>query len=1267
MNRVEDATGCIEDGSIPLIKGKLNTVALRTLLCNGNASEITYYYIYPVENTALGAFRTTSAPDGSGVISEGSLIFTPADDTSMLGNTLYAKQETSTETVSFVPQSDGTYAVPLAAGTPRYYIHAVDSYGGCKLFDLASEAGDLAFTSDVVVDSEAPTVEAQSVTVDGGLYTAVFRVKDDTYQPSVEKPGTITLSFDAAHETALGIPKGTSLTLPLNYSMENNIDMNILSLGKESSRTGIYEIITNRVYGNNEYYLTVTVKGVTGYHAAEGAADTMDFTLTAAVSDVFGKTGTGSAEILNAPNVKPDITGAAVYGQKGTGYDYALTLPFNVPVKPIESWLTDETTDSYALSHVDAFVVTRDGDTEISFYDIFGNLWTRTITLDDVFGDSGMEVSVSSTLPTNGDVTLNTRLTNQSGTKSILLWKLQGTQMVTTGNSPNTPLKEKTATVSENGVYCVYIYDSSLTEEQLFEGDWPRYLEADIVWIHVNNICKSAPKAEPVFFFSEKNTEYSSDSVPAGKTCGSVQVRYKTDRHVTAAEGSEETHTFTYGGATAYTFRYVDDFGYEGELTVDLDDYGVTLTEPPEPVKDVTAPNVNVDVYAKRFGVYSAVGAFHAASTSAYISDTFDAVGPVQGYSLKLNIRDESAYQIVLLDSPPASGLRYADAVGDTIDGASLTGSMINMTKPVSFYVAVIDNAKSETGADKDNVTYFALNADDMSDRIDQTPPVAAESKVVRTGLYARRGYIRFHAADEAIVLSPVMTPLNESGYDWLTWDFLENGSVVVLFSDSVGNLGEPVTLTAEGIDVDDPKLTVKWLTGGETLAAPPNAAHPATTNVLASVQSDKNTASVTASVSIDGVDWLDYVDFVASYGDLDLCDFEWNNDYALVTFNKGGVRVKLTFTAYNGKTATQTLTLEDGAIKFAPSMGVGKELLYRTGATVPYAVKLTLTPEPGRTVRFLKTGDTAYDAQHPYTVTLKESGYHLFGYTDEYDNYAFVDITLGDQLDNTAPQLTTDPAKTTQLAITSGSARLGITADEDCTLSVKGETIQLAAGVKQELTFTDNGAYTAVATDAAGNRRSINITIGSIDKLAPIISFTPSTVSVQQDSSAAALDALLNAGVSTRDNKDGANATVQHDDSAVDLAVPGLYAVPYTATDTAGNEGQNTRFVRVYAKDQPIVKLDGEITAANATTVLGAGKHVLNVQNLHEIFTATQEPFTVKLSRGILSEGQMKSSPHSVEVNEDGSFTLTATGFYTMYILSQSRVSYLTLILVEQ
>ena len=94
----------------------------------------------------------------------------------------------------------------------------------------------------------------------------------------------------------------------------------------------------------------------------------------------------------------------------------------------------------------------------------------------------------------------------------------------------------------------------------------------------------------------------------------------------------------------------------------------------------------------------------------------------------------------------------------------------------------------------------------------------------------------------------------------------------------------------------------------------------------------------------------------------------------------------------------------------------------------------------------------------------------------------------------------------------------------------------------------------------------------------------------------------------------------------------------------------------------EAVITVDGELTEQNGMTSIHAGTHTLSVSGLQ----TASEPYSLKLVKGIWSSGQMKRVSGGITVGADGSFTVPAAGFYTLYITTQSRQTYRTLLYVE-
>ena len=218
-----------------------------------------------------------------------------------------------------------------------------------------------------------------------------------------------------------------------------------------------------------------------------------------------------------------------------------------------------------------------------------------------------------------------------------------------------------------------------------------------------------------------------------------------------------------------------------------------------------------------------------------------------------------------------------------------------------------------------------------------------------------------------------------------------------------------------------------------------------------------------------------------------------------------------------------------------------------------------------------------------------------------------------------------------------------------------------------QEISFSRNGVYTIIATDAAGNESILNIPVGNIDTTPPDISFENNTIRIRQDSDAAELTEALNNGVTAWEPE--TQKVIEdwtYDASAVDLTTVGIYNVIYTVEDGANNVKTAVRYVSVYDKNNPGIYLDGTLIEPEGTTVVKAGEHEIKVDNIQEITAGVLEPYTIKISKGISTIGQIKFKRSDVEIGSDGKFTITP-GFYTVSVTTQSRKTFRAILFVEK
>ena len=409
-----------------------------------------------------------------------------------------------------------------------------------------------------------------------------------------------------------------------------------------------------------------------------------------------------------------------------------------------------------------------------------------------------------------------------------------------------------------------------------------------------------------------------------------------------------------------------------------------------------------------------------------------------------------------------------------------------------------------------------------------------------------------------------------------------------------------------------------------------------------------------------------------------------------------------------NGQAAQISLNLGAGVVdKLAPEAKVEYKLLYHkknVGGTLadydePYSCTATITFSEDV---YLSSEDIdveqgkLYIASTPLEVTLTDSESHYLSMTDKAGNQT-KDLELNfitPSMPTPYPVLDSDPPELSIVAEERDSNNYivfrvrvddvnyidSITADDETNVEIGNEDGDYDAEQNYytyyPVTVKANGGYRITVTDAAGNSSAMTVMVSGVDLTLPTIIFETPTVAVRKGSTEAQLQDLLDAGVTLWDNveTDPDDPTRTWKDSlaydtdgftleevaypAVDLNTVGTYSVQYTVTDLAGNVGMAIRHVRVLPDNLPEVKIDGRLTELNGTLGLGTGEHTLTVEHRTD-----DEPYTVKLARGLWSGGQIKYVVVDIPVGADGKFTLPSSGFYTLYILTQSRVSYRTLL----
>ena len=1225
-----------DDKSLYLKSGEINTVAVQKVYENGRRSDIKYYQIMPVDDAVTG--KVTIDTDTK------QLVFTPEAGVSTVGATVFAWAWQNGEDaiggkgkrVEMSAYADGTWRCALQENGANYEVITVSAHGAlCEVGYLGQRTpwfDDAPSANGSYKDKGVSGIQFQDN--NNGTYTLQFRVRDD--QDTMKDGLTVDVGFNEkySNQTFTFTYKGEGITWTTN----------------DGHPTGIYSVTAVRgVYGDyfteahtamyKRDYLDVTVEGVFA-----NVSGTMDITVTA--TDAFGNTGSVSSRNHTVSYEEP----------KFTGRPSILAMTFNQPVRPVESWAWHEKDDNgFKTDWTRAFPISGKGTWSIQYKDAFGQTHAEEITINE-FTESGKDYSLALSFSTTDITTEAVTMTTNAANGTVIVKEVNGntyTEMTPVDGFPGIGTQKRQTHINEN----------METEVELDDGGVIYRLR-----VYIDNIVSGAPTAQVHYYVQALGQEFTQSELDAyaasGVTVtGNVRAWYTTARHVTPTDGTGSDFLFTPDSAASHTFTYADDFGNTGSVTAALP-ADLTLQAPPQPPKDTTPPDVDVDIYVKRVGSYTPADAFLGTDDKAVIDGKFAALGYVQGYSLTVKATDES-------------GIERITVAGD---GAAITGNVITVTAPGTFTVTVTDKAVDPaTGASAPNQTLFTFT---VPDKIDNTPPTVTVTPVP-TSLYSKNLYVR--VADNsgaAALMSPagldIVPAAATDKYDQqhigeYKYVAADNKTVQFTAIDEAGNTGS-TSATISGIDTEPPELTVRWSPSGVKDAASPPT-RPLNTNVTAHIDSSKAMQNLTVRAGNETTEHtLLAKDTAASHTisgqNGDLVTITATPERVTVIF-KENYDQTLTFTAAapNGKSAVVTLDGITVIDKVAPTVTQPVETRYdRAGKEVSStaaAYQAVVAISPSESVTSANYGATKvedeqlkpviYGPNAPLEITFTRSGTYTVLLNDQAGNTTVVPVTIAG-IDRTAPELTVAQD-------TANDASVTITANENCKVTADGTDYTMTANTPQTVTFSKNGTFAITATDAAGNESFKTVRVGSIDNDPPSISFDTGTIYVTVDTAADALKAELDKGYTVWDNVTAKNdLTVTYDSSAVNLTDAGQYAVTYTVTDAAGNKTTANRFVRVIGADTVCVSIDGKLILPDSTAVLRPGEHTLALQN-----NSTQ-PYSIKARRGILSAGQMKYlSGSSLHFDADGKFTVSSTGYYTLLVTTQDRQTIRVLLYVEQ
>ncbi len=331
------------------------------------------------------------------------------------------------------------------------------------------------------------------------------------------------------------------------------------------------------------------------------------------------------------------------------------------------------------------------------------------------------------------------------------------------------------------------------------------------------------------------------------------------------------------------------------------------------------------------------------------------------------------------------------------------------------------------------------------------------------------------------------------------------------------------------------------------------------------------------------------------------------------------------TFTAVDkdGNQATANAYVEKIIGNIAPAIRAGQPQVSAGTATAI----ITADPNGGAAITSVTGSEgctVAPQGDGSYLLTTSANGTYTVTATNELGKTAQTTVTVSG-IDNTPPVIG-EPAVSYSEDRKTATVSLSVT-DEGGVASVTFAGIEMSAsGGSYQALVSQNGSYTVVAVDQAGNQQSTTVQVSGIDLTPPSIQVTSANNSWQKSQTVTFSVTDENSGVSTvQVTKDGAPVAYTESSGYQFIAsANGTYVI--AATDKAGNQSTQSATITMV-----------DATAPAAPSLTNGGKPV-NAYNGKEdsIYKTDATSFAVSYQKAV--EGE---SPVTVKAKVDsGEYT---------------------------
>lgn len=879
-----------------------------------------------------------------------------------------------------------------------------------------------------------------------------------------------------------------------------------------------------------------------------------------------------------------------------------------------------------------------DGDYTVEVYDKYGVKYDLPLTVSGIPTDP--VVTISETEPTTKPVTIT--VTSESGTLDYEElpegWSAEGkgtSKLVITA----------TKNTDSNGFYVDCIYDDDNYES---------------VGIYVDNIYPSeiVPKVEWQYNKYKVNAE---DNTYEGEITA-ILVDENGTEVIDPKTGVAPKYVFVPDGVTEYTFSgYTNIAGATGPditavLPVTLKAHETTTT-----ANDEYSPDVAITGFATYGGSTQTIQAIFTKSDLTRPEDAnvvmpdyseiygekvygdidllLREIGWADSYVLDVDVLDENAVKLFVTQDIYAAVPDYKNGKSDTVDGVSLIGRTLEISKNTSFALHAVDK--------EGNVTCVQFNVTTLGS---EAPEPNIVQVLTKTGDEVRvyvlppnmEGVTNLTVTSDGVQTETDTTSIFY-GYQYMSYK--DNQKVIIGYSYDHGGATHKGNIELDIVQIDNSVPTVdemKWSANydeyGQRL-----------TNQDISVQMDLNKAlSDIYPVDSDGNRTLTPDGVTISYLE----------DRVTVVYEQNAPEITLKAISALNKTLVGYIEL--------PAIKTIDKIPAEVTASVEYAQNrknAVITFNASEDVILQYSGKKGTQ----FTEKVTAEGTFTYNFADLAGSVTEVKVEISDLITQELTLvLATEKSDASIIDPETYDVDIGdvlyAKTNRKATVTVNSESAQTAAAnvwTAVEIKEDSEGLYPIIkAQDDYGNAAIVQLLrIPVKDRTPPAVIVKKNLVSTSIESTDAEIKALLAENIMVTDDVTPADKLAVSYEYNIGQT-GGKYLVTCRVSDENNNETVKAFWLRVYDGKEMKITVNGETVERDETVVVSTGKQEINL-------SFTGEPYKVVYKPGIKSVGQMKTGSTPVTQGytdaKENTFTLdfSESGYYSFLVTTQSNETY--------